>query len=57
VSMADIFGFTHFTPSPDTILGDLWTVTLAQIAPILPYLLLLVVLVLRPTGLWGTRQT
>jgi len=57
VSMADIFGFTHFTPSADSILGDLWTVTLAQIAPILPYLLLLVVLILKPTGLWGTRQT
>jgi branched-chain amino acid transport system permease protein len=57
VSMADIFGFTHFTPSPESILGDLWTVTLAQIAPILPYLLLLVVLIMKPTGLWGTRQT
>jgi branched-chain amino acid transport system permease protein len=57
VSMADIFGFTHLTPSPGSILGDLWTVTLAQVAPILPYLLLLVVLILKPTGLWGTRQT
>jgi branched-chain amino acid transport system permease protein len=57
VSMADIFSFTHFTPSPGTILGDLWTVTLAQIAPILPYLLLVLVLILKPSGLWGTRET
>jgi branched-chain amino acid transport system permease protein len=57
VSMADIFGFTHFTPGPGSILGDLWTVTLAQIAPILPYLLLVAVLILKPTGLRGTRQT
>ena len=56
-SLADIFGFTHFTPSPGTILGDLWTVTLAQVAPILPYLLLVLVLILKPTGLWGTRET
>jgi len=32
-------------------------VTLAQVAPILPYLLLLMVLILKPTGLWGTRDT
>jgi branched-chain amino acid transport system permease protein len=57
VSMADLFGFTHFTPSPGSILADLWTVTLAQVAPILPYLLLLMVLILKPTGLWGTRET
>jgi branched-chain amino acid transport system permease protein len=55
--MADIFAFAHFTPRPDTIAGDLWNVTLAQIAPILPYLLLVLVLILKPTGLWGTRET
>jgi branched-chain amino acid transport system permease protein len=57
VSMADIFGFLQFTPGPGTILADLWNVTLAQIAPILPYLLLVLVLILKPTGLWGTRET
>jgi len=57
VSLADIFGFTHFTPSSGSILNDLWTVTLAQIAPILPYLLLVLVLILKPSGLWGTRET
>jgi branched-chain amino acid transport system permease protein len=56
-SLADIFSFTHFTPSQGTILGDLWTVTLAQIAPILPYVLLILVLILKPSGLWGTRET
>ncbi len=54
--MADIFGFMHFAPKAGSILGDLWTVTLAQIAPILPYLLLVMVLILKPTGLWGTRE-
>jgi len=29
----------------------------AQIAPILPYLLLVLVLVFKPTGLFGNRET
>ncbi|MBX3550102.1 MAG: branched-chain amino acid ABC transporter permease, partial [Xanthobacteraceae bacterium] len=46
-----------FTPERGTILYDVWTVTIAQIGPILPYLLLVLVLVFRPTGLFGTRDT
>jgi branched-chain amino acid transport system permease protein len=57
LSVADIFAFTHIAPSPGTILSDLWTVTVAQIAPILPFVLLVLVLILKPTGLWGTRET
>jgi branched-chain amino acid transport system permease protein len=38
-------------------LHDLWKVTIAQIAPILPYVLLVAMLILRPTGLFGTRET
>ncbi|HEU5319368.1 MAG TPA: branched-chain amino acid ABC transporter permease [Methylomirabilota bacterium] len=38
-------------------LHDLWKITVAQVAPILPYLLLVVVLIVRPTGLFGTRET
>ena len=36
---------------------DLWTLTLPQIGPILPYLLMVVVLVFRPQGLFGKRET
>jgi branched-chain amino acid transport system permease protein len=57
LSIADIFGFARIAPDPGTILGDLWNVTVAQIAPILPYVLLVLVLVFKPTGLWGTRET
>jgi len=32
-------------------------VSVAQIAPILPYVLLVLILILRPTGLLGTRET
>lgn len=37
-------------------LNDLWTLTLPQIAPILPFLLLVLVLIFRPNGLLGKRQ-
>ncbi|OED44164.1 ABC transporter permease [Chromatiales bacterium (ex Bugula neritina AB1)] len=37
-------------------LQDLWTLTLPQIGPILPYVLMVVVLVFRPFGLFGKRD-
>jgi branched-chain amino acid transport system permease protein len=40
-----------------TALHDVWKVTVAQVAPILPYLLLVLVLMVRPAGLFGTRET
>lgn len=56
-SMADLFSFTGFAPQPRTILDDLWRVSVAQIAPILPYLLLILMLIFRPTGLMGNRES
>ncbi len=41
----------------DGPLSDLWRVTVAQVAPIMPYLLLVLILIVRPTGLFGTRET
>jgi branched-chain amino acid transport system permease protein len=32
-------------------------VSVAQIAPILPYVLLILVLIFKPTGLFGNRET
>jgi branched-chain amino acid transport system permease protein len=57
LSLSDIFAGSGFSPQPSTLLGDLWRVTVAQIAPILPYLLLILVLVFKPTGLFGNRET
>jgi branched-chain amino acid transport system permease protein len=57
LSLSDIFAGSGFSPQPSTLLGDLWRVTIAQIAPILPYLLLILVLVFKPTGLFGNRET
>jgi len=49
--------FSGFTPVPNTLLNDVWNVTLAQVAPILPYLLLMAVLITKPAGLFGSRET
>ncbi len=37
-------------------LADLWSLTVARVAPVVPYLLLVLVLALRPRGLMGTRS-
>ena len=42
--------------SPDSLAYPLMKLTLAQVAPILPYLLLVLILILRPRGLFGTRD-
>jgi branched-chain amino acid transport system permease protein len=36
---------------------ELWRVTIAQVAPIMPYVLLVLILIIRPTGLFGTRES
>jgi len=38
------------------LLADIWNVTIAQIAPIIPYVLMVVILLFRPMGLLGTRE-
>lgn len=40
----------------ESALRDLWTLTLPQIGPILPYILMVIVLVVRPYGLFGKRD-
>lgn len=37
-------------------LADIWSLTVARVAPVVPYLLLVLVLALRPRGLMGTRS-
>jgi branched-chain amino acid transport system permease protein len=57
LSLADVFAGSGFSPQTNTLLGDLWRVSVAQIAPVLPYLLLILVLIFKPTGLFGNRET
>jgi branched-chain amino acid transport system permease protein len=56
-SLADLFATFGVTPDPGSVFSDLWNVTIAQIAPIIPYLMLVLILLLRPAGLLGTRDT
>ena len=42
--------------TPDTPLYSVLTLKIAQIAPVLPYLLLVLILIFRPKGLMGTRE-
>ena len=57
VSLADVFGTVGIRLGPDSVLSDIWLVTIAQIAPIIPYLLLVLMLIFRPRGLLGTRDS
>ncbi|MCW8836990.1 MAG: branched-chain amino acid ABC transporter permease [Rhodospirillales bacterium] len=41
----------------DHFLHDIWTMTLPQVAPLIPYLMLILILIFRPMGLFGTRET
>jgi branched-chain amino acid transport system permease protein len=43
-------------PGPDASSNALLTLTISQVAPILPYLLLVLILIFRPKGLLGTRE-
>ena len=51
-SLTDVLG-----PTIGAALGDLGNVTVAQVAPVIPYLLLVLILIFRPTGLFGTRES
>ena len=57
VSVGGMLAAVGISTSASGALHDLWRVTVAQVAPIMPYVLLVLVLILRPTGLFGTRET
>lgn len=59
VAMSDILiaaGFEQPIDMSESVLRDLWSLTLPQIGPILPYLLMVLILVFRPYGLFGKRD-
>ncbi len=56
-SLMDLFRPLGWNVAASGVLRDLSTVKIAQAAPILPYLLLVLVLIVRPRGLMGTRET
>jgi branched-chain amino acid transport system permease protein len=56
VGMQDLLDLFGISFPYDHALADLWGLTLPQVAPILPFLLLVLVLIFRPTGLMGKRE-
>ncbi len=56
VSLLTLFGALGFTPNPQSAWMELWKVTIAQAAPVLPYVLMVAMLIVRPKGLMGTRE-
>lgn len=55
-SMVTLLAQAGMRVSPETPAYDVLNLTIAQIAPILPYLFLILILVFRPKGLMGTRE-
>jgi branched-chain amino acid transport system permease protein len=55
-SLADLAGRWGWQIGPGDALYSIAKITLAQAAPILPYLLLVLILIFRPRGLLGTRE-
>jgi len=57
ISVGDVLMAAGVPATASSALHDIWKVTIAQIAPVLPYVLLVAMLIIRPTGLFGTRET
>lgn len=55
LSVSDVFGLIGIHSAP-ALFHDVWNVSVAQIGPVIPYLLLVLVLIVRPTGLIGKRM-
>jgi branched-chain amino acid transport system permease protein len=57
LGMADLLALLGVSFPPGHALRDLWRLTLPQVAPLLPYLLLVLMLIFRPSGLFGKRES
>ena len=55
-SLADLFSFLGMKVGADTFGYAVWSVKMSQVAAILPYMLLVLILIFRPKGLFGTRE-
>jgi branched-chain amino acid transport system permease protein len=55
-SLQDLFTFIGMTITPASFGYALWSVKISQVAAILPFLLLVLILIFRPKGLFGTRE-
>lgn len=56
-SLASVIEAMGGTVTPSTPAYELLTLTVSRMAPVLPYLLLVLILIVRPRGLMGSRET
>jgi branched-chain amino acid transport system permease protein len=56
-SLAGLLSVAGVEATPQTFGYPLLSMTVAQVAPVLPYLLLVLILIFRPRGLMGTRES
>jgi len=56
-SLAGLLSSVGFAPTPQTFGYPVLAMTVAQVAPVLPYLMLVLILIFRPRGLMGTRES
>ena len=57
VSLADLLAKFGFTVTSSTPFAEVLNVTLPRVGALLPFLMLVLILVFRPRGLMGTRDT
>ena len=55
-SLADFFGWLGLQVTPETFGYAVWSVKMSQVAAILPFMLLVLILIFRPKGLLGKRE-
>ena len=55
-SINDIFNMMGYDVDIESKINSLTQITISQLAPIVPYLLLIIVLIARPRGLFGDRD-
>jgi branched-chain amino acid transport system permease protein len=55
-SLSGLASLAGVTVTPQTLGYSVWKLTVAQVAPVLPFLLLVLILIVRPKGLMGTRE-
>jgi branched-chain amino acid transport system permease protein len=56
-SMLSLLGAIGVNVSEESNWYGLWSITISQTAPVLPYLLMVIMLIVRPRGLMGTRDS
>jgi branched-chain amino acid transport system permease protein len=56
-SLSDLFALFGITLDTGGLLKDLWRIQVSHTGPILPYLFLVLMLMFRPKGLMGKRET